>query len=88
MAGVDDEYLLANEVGCIFGNDSSSTPVIEAAAIMNEKHDSQLLGSGYIFQAMNSTVTMNLSTISILEASISPLAQRVQAVATRWVWAI
>ena len=63
MAGVDDEYLLANEVGCIFGNDSSSTPVIEAAAIMNEKHDSQLLGSGYIFQAMNSTVTMNLSTI-------------------------
>ena len=47
MAGVDDEYLLANEVGCIFGNDSSSTPVIEAAAIMNEKHDSQLLGSGY-----------------------------------------
>ena len=63
MAGINDDYLLANEVGCIFGNDSSSTPVIEAAAIMSEKHDSQLLGSGYIFQAMNSTVTMNLSTI-------------------------
>ena len=63
MAGIDDDYLLANEVGCIFGNDSSSTPVIEAAAIMREKHDSQLLGSGYIFQSMNSTVTMNLSTI-------------------------
>jgi len=63
MAQVTDDYLLANEVGCIFGNDSSSTPVIEAAAIMNEKHDSTLLGSGYIFQSMNSTVTMNLSTI-------------------------
>jgi len=63
MAGIDDDFLLANEVGCIFGNDSSSTPVIEAAAIMREKHDSQLLGSGYIFQSMNSTVNMNLSTI-------------------------
>ena len=63
MAGITEDDLLKNEVGCIFGNDSSSTPVIEAAAIMNEKHDSQLLGSGYIFQSMNSTVTMNLSTI-------------------------
>ncbi|MGN0281681.1 MAG: beta-ketoacyl-[acyl-carrier-protein] synthase family protein [Prevotella sp.] len=63
MAGIDEQYLLDNEVGCIFGNDSSSTPVIEAAEIMNEKHDSALLGSGYIFQSMNSTVTMNLSTI-------------------------
>ncbi len=63
MAGVDQDYLLANEMGCIFGNDSSSAPVIEAAAIMSEKHDTQLLGSGYIFQSMNSTVTMNLSTI-------------------------
>lgn len=63
MAKMDETYLLENEIGCIFGNDSSSTPVIEAANIMNEKHDSALLGSGYIFQSMNSTVTMNLSTI-------------------------
>lgn len=63
MAGIDDAYMLQNEIGCIFGNDSSSTPVIEAARIMDAKHDSALLGSGYIFQSMNSTVTMNLSTI-------------------------
>ena len=63
MAGIDDAYMLKNEIGCIFGNDSSSTPVIEAARIMDAKHDSALLGSGYIFQSMNSTVTMNLSTI-------------------------
>ncbi len=62
-AKVDNEYLLQNEVGCIFGNDSSAKPVIEAAKIMDEKHDSALLGYGYIFQAMNSTVNMNLSTI-------------------------
>lgn len=63
MAGVDQEYLDANECGCIFGNDSSAKPVIEASRIMDEKHDTELLGQSYIFQAMNSTVTMNLSTI-------------------------
>lgn len=62
-AKVDDNYLLENEVGVIFGNDSSAKPVIEAANIMAEKHDSALLGSGYIFQSMNSTVNMNMSTI-------------------------
>ena len=30
---------------------------------MDEKHDSALLGSGLVFQSLNSTVTMNLSTI-------------------------
>ena len=62
-AGITDEYLKENEVGIIFGNDSSAKPVIEAANIMAEKHDSALLGSGLIFQSMNSTVNMNLSTI-------------------------
>lgn len=62
-ANIDSEYLCANEVGIIFGNDSSAKPVIEAARIMDEKHDSELLGSGLIFQSMNSTVTMNLSTV-------------------------
>ena len=60
---MDEAYLRENEVGILFGNDSSATPVIEAARIMDEKHDSALLGSGLIFQSMNSTVTMNLSTI-------------------------
>ncbi len=63
QAQIDDAYLRANEVGCIFGNDSSAKPVIEAAKVMEEKHDSAMLGYGYIFQAMNSTVNMNLSTI-------------------------
>ena len=62
-AKVSEEYLKDNEVGIIFGNDSSAKPVIEAANIMAEKHDSALLGSGLIFQSMNSTVNMNLSTI-------------------------
>ena len=63
QANISDEYLLENEVGCIFGNDSSAKPVIEASKIMDEKHDSAMLGYGLIFQSMNSTVNMNLSTI-------------------------
>ena len=63
QAEISDEYLRENEVGCIFGNDSSAKPVIEAAKIMDEKHDSAMLGYGIIFQSMNSTVTMNLSVI-------------------------
>lgn len=63
QAGIDEQYLQDNEVGIIFGNDSSAKPVIEAAEIMRTKHDSALIGSGYIFQSMNSTVNMNLSTI-------------------------
>lgn len=63
QALMDEAYLRENEVGILFGNDSSAKPVIEAARIMDEKHDSALLGSGLIFQSMNSTVTMNLSTI-------------------------
>ena len=63
QARVSDDYLRENEVGCIFGNDSSAKPVIESSKIMDEKHDSAMLGYGLIFQSMNSTVNMNLSTI-------------------------
>ena len=62
-ANVSDEYLREHEVGCIFGYYSSAQPVIEASKIMDEKHDSAMLGYGLIFQSMNSTVNMNLSTI-------------------------
>lgn len=63
MAQISQEYLDENECGVIFGNDSSAKPVIESHKIMEEKHDTQLMGSGFIFQSMNSTVNMNMSTI-------------------------
>ncbi len=63
MAGISQAYLDETECGVIFGNDSSAKPVMESYQIMADKHDTQLMGSGYIFQSMNSTVNMNLSTI-------------------------
>jgi 3-oxoacyl-[acyl-carrier-protein] synthase-1 len=62
-ARMDQDYLDQHVVGILYGNDSSSSPVIESNDIVREKKDTQLLGSGYIFQSMNSTVTMNLATI-------------------------
>ena len=50
MAGLDEAYLAENEAGCIFGNDSSAKPVIETDRLMQEKHDTELLGQSYIFQ--------------------------------------
>jgi 3-oxoacyl-[acyl-carrier-protein] synthase-1 len=63
QAGVDIDYFEKNEVGILYGNDSSAIPVIDAYNKINEKKDTSLVGSGSIFQSMNSTVTMNLSVI-------------------------
>jgi 3-oxoacyl-[acyl-carrier-protein] synthase-1 len=62
-ASIDQEYLERIEAGILFGNDSSSVPVIEAIDLVREKKDTSMLGSGSIFQSMNSTISMNLSVI-------------------------
>lgn len=63
QAGIEDSFFDTNEVGIMYGNDSVSKAVIEAVDIVREKKDTALIGSGAIFKSMNSTVTMNLSTI-------------------------
>ncbi|HNP19740.1 MAG TPA: beta-ketoacyl-[acyl-carrier-protein] synthase family protein [Fulvivirga sp.] len=63
MAGMDEDFLTNNEVGILYGNDSSAKPVIYAVDQLRLKKDTTLIGSGSIFQSMNSTVTMNLATI-------------------------
>jgi len=63
LAGIDQDYLDKVEAGILFGNDSSAVPVIETIDIMRDKKDTALIGSGLIFQTMNSTITMNLSVI-------------------------
>lgn len=62
-AGIDQDYIDKNEIGIIYGNDSSAQPVIEAIDIIREKKDTMMVGSGSVFQVLNSTVNMNLATI-------------------------
>lgn len=63
QAGIDREYLAAHEVGILYGNDSSAEAVVEGIDKVRESGDTAMVGSGNIFQSMNSTVTMNLSVI-------------------------
>jgi 3-oxoacyl-[acyl-carrier-protein] synthase-1 len=63
QAKIDAIFLENREVGIIYGNDSTALSVKEAMDIMREKKDTALIGSGSIFKSMNSTITMNLSTI-------------------------
>lgn len=63
QAGIDNEFLLNNEVGILYGNDSSAEAVITGVDVIREKKNTVLVGSGNIFQSMNSTITMNLATI-------------------------
>ncbi len=62
-AKMDMSWVEKNEVGILYGNDSSAKAVSEAIDTIRLKKDTTLLGSGSIFQSMNCTVTMNLSTI-------------------------
>ncbi|MDY6802164.1 MAG: beta-ketoacyl-[acyl-carrier-protein] synthase family protein [Bacteroidota bacterium] len=63
QAKIDQDFLDKINVGILYGNDSSAKSVIESYDLLKEKKDTTLLGSGAIFQSMNSTITMNLSTI-------------------------
>lgn len=63
QAGIDTDYLEKNETGIVYGNDSCAQPVIEAIDLIREKKDTVMVGSGSVFQVLNSTVTMNLATI-------------------------
>jgi 3-oxoacyl-[acyl-carrier-protein] synthase-1 len=62
-ARIDGEFLAGHEVGILYGNDSTAQPVIEGVDIIREKRNTALVGSGNVFQSMDSTVTMNLSVI-------------------------
>ncbi len=63
QAGVEQDYLDKNPVGILYGNDSSALAVVDGWEKFKAKNDTSLIGSGAIFQQMNSTVSMNLSVI-------------------------
>lgn len=63
VAGITQDFIDRNEIGIIYGNDSVGGAIIEATDTIRVKKDTTLVGSGAIFQTMNCTVTMNLSTV-------------------------
>lgn len=62
-ASINQSFLDSKEVGILYGNDSSAQAVIDGIDIIREKKNTTLVGSGSVFQSMNSTVSMNLSVI-------------------------
>ena len=62
-AGISQDYINNTEVGIIYGNDSTAKSIIESVDKIRIKKDTTLVGSGAIFKSMNSSITMNLSTI-------------------------
>ena len=63
MAGLDEEYIEHHDIGLLYGNDSSADAVVKSVDTMRNKKNTRLVGSGAIFQSMNSTVTMNLGCL-------------------------
>lgn len=63
VAGVDEDYFEQHEVGIIYGNDTCAEAVIQGIDKIREKKDTILVGSASVFQVLNSTINMNLSTI-------------------------
>jgi|MGYP003667164154 3-oxoacyl-[acyl-carrier-protein] synthase-1 len=62
-SNLDVDFLEKNETGIIYGNDSTAGAVIETIDKVRERKDTTLIGSGDIFQNMNCTINMSLSTI-------------------------
>tara|TARA_R110002072_G_scaffold302060_2_gene483598 strand:- start:18433 stop:19656 length:1224 start_codon:yes stop_codon:yes gene_type:complete len=63
QAKLDIDFLKKNETGIIYGNDSTAGAVINTIDKLRDRGDTTLIGSGDIFQNMNCTVNMSLSTI-------------------------
>lgn len=62
-AGVDADLLARENVGVIYGNDSSAEAVVKSYERVKQMKDTTMCGVGSIFQSMNSTVTMNLGCL-------------------------
>lgn len=62
-ANLSIDFFDKNTTGIIYGNDSTAQAVMESIDKVREKGDTRLVGSGSIFQSMNCTVNMNISTI-------------------------
>lgn len=60
-SGLEDEMIRSDRCGVIFGNDSTVRAGVESIDIAKQYKETHYIGAGYIFRAMNSTITMNLA---------------------------
>jgi len=71
QAGIAPEQLYGNEdTGLIFGNDSSAVTAVEQVETLQASGATRSIGSGHIFRLLNSTITINLSTILGLRGQV------------------
>lgn len=63
MAGWTDEDVRSEKTGLIVGNDSSTLANVKQVEITNTQKSTFNIGASMVFQALNSTVTMNLNAI-------------------------
>ena len=59
-ASLSAELLGSGRCGIVFGNDSCISAAVEAVDILRREKAARFIGSGHVFQGMNSTATMNL----------------------------
>ncbi len=60
-SGLTEDEIRSPRCGVIFGNDSTIRAGVESIDLAREHSETHYIGSGYIFRAMNSTITMNLA---------------------------
>ena len=70
QAGIDQDYLDKNEVGILYGTDSSAEAVIDATDIVRERKNTMMMGSGAVFQTMNSTVGNTVTGVALYNLPI------------------
>ncbi len=84
-ACIDADYCLQNEIGVVFGNDTSNGAVVDSYVGAKESIDTFMLGSGMAFQALTSNVAMNMANIFHLRGAnfttASACASSAQAIA-------
>ena len=62
-AKIDNTFCLQNEIGVLFGNDSSNQSVLDSYLGAVEAQDTFMLGTGMAFKALTSNVAMTLANI-------------------------
>ncbi len=63
QSGLEDEALRNPQSGLIFGCDSSCSAAVEQVDLLRQHGETHKLGSGLVFRAMTSSVTMNLNVL-------------------------